>query len=497
MSDIPDLVKSARRVSTPLLAIRTADPAATIDSLKAGFNGDAPPMVQWDICRGIVPVPGNELGQRALQTMNLPEGSTNNPAEALDAAWRLPEKSILFFCNAQAFIEDAAVSQAIWLLRDEFKANRRTLIMLCPSITLPAALTQDVLVLDEPLPTDEQLKRVALATYAAARLPEPAEAELQKIVDATLGLAEFPAEQSMAMCLRLKAGVGFMDLEQLWGRKRSLIEQTPGLSVWRGGEKFSDIGGCENIKGFLSDVLAGNQPPRAICFLDEVEKSIGTGQDTSGVSQNMLGTLLSWMQDNSATGSIFIGPPGAAKSAIAKAAGNEAGIPTISIDMGGMKASLVGESEQRFRNALKVIDAVSQKQTLFLATCNSIAILPPELRRRFSFGTFFFPLPDHNERKSIWDIYLRKFGIEPQPLPNDEGWTGAEIRQCADLSWRLRRPLVDCAAFIVPVSVSASATIEKLCRDASGKFISASHPGLYQYKPAAAMSGRAITLEGN
>jgi hypothetical protein len=39
-----------------------------------------------------------------------------------------------------------------------------------------------------------------------------------------------------------------LDLEQLWERKRQVIEQVPGLSVWRGGETFDDIGGCENIK---------------------------------------------------------------------------------------------------------------------------------------------------------------------------------------------------------------------------------------------------------
>lgn len=492
MSRIPKLVRAARRVSTPLLAIRTADPAATIESIKIGFNGGAPPMLQWDVCRGISGV--NDIGAEWLRQSRIEPDSTSNPADAIKAALDFPDKAILFFMNAQAFIEDASVSQGIWNLRDEYKRNRRTLVLLCPAITLPAALTQDVLVIDEPLPDDKQLLDIALGTYTAAGLEKPDEPTLTKIVDATLGLAAFPAEQSMAMCL----GKDGMDLPDLWERKRSLIEQTPGLSVWRGGEKFSDIGGCDNIKGFLRDILAGNAPPRAICFLDEIEKAIGTGQDTSGVSQNLLGTLLSWMQDNDATGVIMIGPPGAAKSAIAKAAGNEAGIPTIAVDMGGMKASLVGESEQRFRQALKVVDAVSQKRALFLATCNSIAILPPELRRRFTFGTFFFDLPSREERAAIWSIYLKKFEVTKQPLPADEGWTGAEIRQCCSLAWRLRRPLVECAKFIVPVSRSAADQIEKLRNDASGRFISAAVEGYYEYKKkiaTAGAAGRAISFD--
>jgi hypothetical protein len=39
-----------------------------------------------------------------------------------------------------------------------------------------------------------------------------------------------------------------LDTADLWERKRQIIEQTPGLSVWRGGETFEDIGGVENVK---------------------------------------------------------------------------------------------------------------------------------------------------------------------------------------------------------------------------------------------------------
>jgi ATPases of the AAA+ class len=59
-----------------------------------------------------------------------------------------------------------------------------------------------------------------------------------------------------------------------------------------------------------------------IVFLDEIEKAFaGTGTDLSGVKTEMTGTMLTWMQDNEADGLIFIGPPGAAKRAVAKATG--------------------------------------------------------------------------------------------------------------------------------------------------------------------------------
>jgi hypothetical protein len=485
--------KAARRVATPLIAVRTPDPAATIDAIVSTSNGS--PMISWDIIRGLRGVSKNDATVSALANI-LGERDPSffaNPAEALTAIVGLPAKAIVFMLNAHRFLSNEAVAQAVWNLRDIFKGNGSTLVMLCPSITLPAELSQDVLVLDEPLPTTDELRTIITDTLKQAKLDAP-EPTIVKAIDATCGLAAFPAEQATAMSCS-KEG---LDTNALWERKRQQIEQTPGLSVWRGGQTFDSIGGNDNAKKFFRQVLAGEQPPRAIVFIDEIEKAMsGSAGDTSGVSQEMLGTLLTYMQDKGATGVIAVGPPGAGKSEIAKAAGNTGNIPTIAFDLSGMKGSLVGESGANLRNALKVVEAVSQGRTLFIATCNSIGSLPPELRRRFSFGTFFFDLPDAEERAAIWSIYLDKFGIKKQEKPDDAGWTGAEIKMCCDLAYRLKTTLKDAAAFIVPVSRSAADQIEKLRTQANGRFISASKPGVYRYDKTApaASTGRAIAQE--
>ncbi len=225
----------------------------------------------------------------------------------------------------------------------------------------------------------------------------------------------------------------------------------------------------------------------------------GVEGDTSGVSQDQLGSLLSYMQDREQIGSIFIGPPGSGKSALAKAVGNEAGVPTVQLDLGGMKGGLVGQSEERIRDALKVIDAISGGQAMWVATCNKIASIKPELRRRFTLGTFFFDLPDATEREAIWRIYLEKYELEADAnvkafSAKYDGWTGAEIRQCCDIAWRTGMSVDQSSVFVVPVSKSASGDISELRKQASGRFLSASKKGVYYWADSKAGGKRSVDV---
>src|SRR5439155_26658589 len=123
--------------------------------------------------------------------------------------------------------------------------------------------------------------------------------------------------------------------------------------------------------------------------------------------------------------------------------------------------------------------AVSQGRSLWIATCNSITSLPPELRRRFTLGTFFFDLPEAAERDAIWKLYLGKYGVAGE-RPQDDGWTGAEIKECCRQAARLQISLQEAASYIVPVSRSAAEQIRALRHQASGRFTSASKPGVYE-----------------
>jgi hypothetical protein len=494
----------------------------TIETIKGAVsNGTVPPILVWDCVRGVqwANDPGLEVAWKVLAkkaTAPVPTRAdeldrfkaelgraTINIVNTLEAAGGLPDNSLLIIQNAQWQWDKAPTVQAAWNLRDPFKGNFRTLIMLTDmGATIPAGL-RDALPLTEELPTLEELGEIVDELFQAVGLPAPPPATRTAAVDAVCGLPAFSAEQSIALSFtKGPDGKVFLDTTAAWDRKRSLVSQTNGLSIWRGDDNFAKLGGLATIKEFMLSVLHGEDPPRAIIFLDELEKAFAGasgdgGGDSSGTTQELHGTLLSEMQNQEYTGVVIVGPPGTGKSQFAKSLAGEANCPCIIMDISAMKSKYVGSSNESLNAALSVVRSVSQGKALFIATSNAVAQLPPELKRRFALGIFYLDLPDKDEREAIWQVYLKQYNLDAkQKRPADEGWTGADVKTCCNLAWRLRRPLTYAANFLTPVAQTDPERIDRLRRDSSGKYLSASYPGRYEFDrtaksiPLAATKGK-------
>ena len=232
--------------------------------------------------------------------------------------------------------------------------------------------------------------------------------------------------------------------------------------------------------------------------IEEIEKAMGgSGSaglgDTSGVSQDQLGVLLTAMEDNDWTGLIMVGPAGAGKSLISKGMGNTYKVPSMNLDLGANKGSFVGQSEGKIRKTVGILKSFAGRGAFFIATSNGLASIPPELKRRFRYGTWYCDLPTAEERKSIWRINLKRFGLDArQDKPDDADFTGSDIRNVCDLAYRLKCPLTEAVEFIVPVAKSDPAAIVRLRESAHGKYLSATTPGAY-IKPEV-KQGRAVVL---
>jgi hypothetical protein len=372
------------------------------------------------------------------------------------------------------------------------------ILMTSNGAIMPTELSNDVLTLDEPLPTKDDLTAIIKDTFKSAKQESKCTEDI--IIEATkalIGLPAFPAEQSVAICLDKTTGV--LDTSGLWERKRQAINATRGLRVLETDADIDSIGGLEQFKQFLEQIMTGTNPPNVILLWDEIEKLLaGMGTDTSGTTTKMSGNVLSWSQDTAMMGIIGVGVPGAGKSEMVKAIANKYKKLCISFNLADMESGIVGSSNEYLRNAQAVIDAISDKKVLSIATCNKVESLPPEIKRRFANkGIFFFEAPTETERTAIWDIYRRKYSIPASdPTPNDIGWTGAEIKNCALNAYELRISLKAASQYIVPVAVSDAGKIEELRQNCSGKYLSASYPGVYMYEGRTAEPAIPETVTG-
>ena len=396
---------------------------------------------------------------------------------------------ILVLENFHRFLQSAEVVQHLQRAILSGKHSRSILIVLAPVVEIPIELQKLFVVIEHDLPTRVQLTVIAqeLATEDGEC---PQDNELEALLDAASGLTRLEAENAFSLSL---VRAGRLTAETLWQQKAQMLKKSGLLSLYRGGEDFSSLGGLANLKAFTRRALL--QPSRG------------------NPRKRPRGVLL-------------LSPPGCGKSAFCKALGKEVGRPLLNLDVGSLMGSLVGQTEQRTREALKIIDAMApcivmldevekafagaasggqgdsgvssrmfgtflswlndhQTDVFVVCTANDVSRLPPEFGRAERFdGVFFVDLPSPQEKALIWDLYLREYELDArQKQPDDTGWTGAEIKACVRLAALLDVPLVQAAQNIVPVSITAAESIDRLRNWAVGRCLDASAPGIYGSSP--------------
>lgn len=488
--------QAATRISTPLVAIRTFDPWSAINTVKKSFGRavDQTPMIVWDTIKGCQAIndPGIEglselLTHQDKSVADLEEtkslANTLIYAEQNLGASRRVKDIILFVSMAHLHTTEPALVQAIYNLRNVFKQNGHMLVLLiAPGADLAKELQHDFLVMDEPLPSRPEIIEIAKEVYKAFEKKTETDSILRRAADALVGIPAFGAEQALSMCL--DPFTGKMDVDELWHKKKGIINQTRGLQIFTSSETMDNVGGLHEVKEFYTNLLNGEDPPTMILFMDELGKMFaGSETDRSGTKGELAGEMQTWMEDRKIRGGIFMGVPGVAKSTLAKAIAGSFGIPLVHMNVAAMQSGLVGSSGENLRAAMKIIDAIGGGNILAIGTSNELDNLPLGLRRRFEFApTYFFEVPTPEERKQIWEIKLKARKMDPtQELPDDIGWTGAEIHSCVEKAYHLRKTVKEASKWVVPVTKSEAPRIQQMRMAANGKYLSASEPGEYHY----------------
>jgi len=393
---------------------------------------------------------------------------------------------VLVVHNLHRFFGNAELVQVVQNTLVSGKSDRRFLVVLSPVVQIPPELERLFLVLEHALPDREQLRQIALSLNDSESQGSSDSTtviqSLDRILDAASGLTHHEAEGAMALSITRH---GEIRPEVVFDLKAQALRKANLLTLHRGTERFSDLGGLEAVKGFCRQALRGGPfRPRGI---------------------------------------LLLGVPGTGKSFLAKALGNETSRPTLLLDLGSLMGSLVGQTEQNVRQALRQVDAMAPcilfcdelekalpssggqgdsgvgsrllgslltwlgdhtSDVFFIGTCNDMSRLPPEFTRAERFdGVFFLDLPTRLEKDAIWSLCLEKFGLHDQKLPDDESWTGAEIHACCRLAALLGVDLEQAALQVVPVAVTAKESVERLRTWATGRCLSASTPGIYGMVP--------------
>jgi AAA+ superfamily predicted ATPase len=131
------------------------------------------------------------------------------------------------------------------------------------------------------------------------------------------------------------------------------------------------------------------------------------------------------------------------------------------------------------------VDGVTNPRIWLIASANSLDGLPPELISRFQVGgIYFFDVPDEEEKQGIMKLKIAKYKLDPkQPLPKMDDWTGRDVNNCAFKAEAMGMSLTEAGQHVVPLLSSHREQMDSLRNYATGRFLSASKPGVYKYSP--------------
>lgn len=322
-----------------------------------------------------------------------------------------------------------------------FTQCEKRLILLAPhGYSLPQELEEDVLILDFDAPTYSELSDiydVVMEGYGEKK-PKFGKEEKHRILAASAGMSQQEFETSLSRAVvtyrkELPNVDADLIVAEIMKSKIEVVKRSEVLEVMEA-DNMRNVGGLEELKSWLEK--------RSHCFGEEAKKA--------GIE--------------APKGIALIGPPGTGKSLCAKATASLLGLPLIKFDVSRVFQSLVGQSEERVRAALKMLDAmapcvvmldevdkafqvgsggdsgVSQrilglilthmqetKSPIFwVASANRVDNLPSEFLRRGRLDEVFsVSVPTEDERLEILKIHLRKRGHSPDNVPNLEAASAA------------------------------------------------------------------------
>ena len=327
-------------------------------------------------------------------------------------------------------------------LAREMSRDRRCLVILSDQLRLPTELREETTIVDFDLPSIEEISLLVNNLVGTKLKVSPDERE--QLLKALTGLTRCRIARVLAKCLARSGKVDESAIGVVIEEKRQTIRETGILEFIPVQTGLDSVGGLENLKQWVK--------LRSHSFTD-------AARDYGLPSPK--GVLLAGIQ-------------GTGKSLSAKTIAAEWKLPLLRLDVGRLFGGIVGESESRVRQVIKLAEAIapvvlmideieksfSNNQSdgdsgtsrrvfatlltwlaektspvFVVATANNVELLPAELIRKGRLDELFFlSLPTQSEREQIFKVHLNRlrpnnqFNLELLAARSQE-FSGAEIEQ--------------------------------------------------------------------
>jgi SpoVK/Ycf46/Vps4 family AAA+-type ATPase len=327
-------------------------------------------------------------------------------------------------------------------LAREMSRDRRCLVILSDQLRLPTELREETTIVDFDLPSIEEISLLVNNLVGTKLKVSPDERE--QLLKALTGLTRCRIARVLAKCLARSGKVDESAIGVVIEEKRQTIRETGILEFIPHQSGLESVGGLENLKAWVK--------LRSHSFTD-------AARDYGLPSPK--GVLLAGIQ-------------GTGKSLSAKTIAAEWKLPLLRLDVGRLFGGIVGESESRVRQVIKLAEAISPvvlfideieksfsnnqsdgdsgtskrvfatlltwlaektAPVFVVATANNVELLPAELIRKGRLDELFFlSLPTQSEREQIFKVHLNRlrpnnqFNLELLAARSQE-FSGAEIEQ--------------------------------------------------------------------
>lgn len=430
------------RAKYPILYVVSWEERRVEDAVTSTCQALGRSLHTWSVTQGLRPPVARTSGPNKPTTLP-------GELEVLAQLHEAPEYTVFLLRDFHPYLKDARVIRLLRDLAGRLRGRAQTLILSGPILQLPTELEKDVTVLDFPLPGPEEIEKkleeVLGAVKGNAAIDANPPADLRElIVKSGQGLTLDEIESAFARSLVEKKA---LDVGLILEEKKQIVRKSGLLEYYPAQSKMTDVGGYDLLKEWLAK--------RTTSFTDRA-REFGLPAPK---------------------GVLLLGVQGCGKSLVAKAISAEWSLPMLKMDVGRIFGSLVGQSEENIRRAIKVAESVAPcilwadelekgfsglggsgvsdggttarvfstfltwmqektKPVFLVATANDVTALPPELLRKGRFDEIFFiDLPDQAEREEIFRIHLAKRKRDPSKFrvkalaQAADGFSGAEIEQ--------------------------------------------------------------------